>query len=201
VSAGVAWLFRSHATARRVAAVVTLAVLTGCATVKMPPPAPSAANAEKLRTTKLAPAQLGSFKLAAGKPASMDTTLGGLRGSSVSPANGSFAGQLRDELAAELSAAGLVDPKSNIVIEGQLTDSMVDAAISTGRGRLAAKIQVRRDGQLRFDKELVAEATWPSSVLGAVALPAAINQYGALYKTLVGRLFDDPDFKRALAAQ
>lgn len=191
----------SRAGIQRLTLAAVLVVLTGCASVKMPAAAPSAANAEKLRATKLAPAQLGTFKLATGKPADMDTTLSGLRGSSVSPANGSFAVQLRDEIAAELTAAGLLDPKSRIVIEGQLTDSMVDAAISTGKGRLAAKIQIKRDGQTLFDKEVVAEATWESSFVGAIALPAAINQYGALYKTLVGKLFDDADFKRALAAQ
>ena len=78
---------------------------------------------------------------------------------------------------------------------------MVDAGMSTGKGRLAAKIQVRRDGRTLFDKEVVAEASWESSFVGAIALPAAINQYGALYKTLVGKLFDDAEFKRALAAQ
>jgi hypothetical protein len=191
----------SRALCQRLTVVALLAVLTGCASVTMPAAAPSAANAEKLRATKLAPAQMGSFKLAAGKPADMDTTLGGLRGSSVSPANGSFAGQLRDEIASELAAAGLLDPKSGIVIEGQLTDSMVDAGMSTGKGRLAAKIQVKRGGQTLFDKEIVAEATWESSFVGAIALPAAINQYGALYKTLAGKLFDDADFKRALAAK
>lgn len=194
-------LIPSRSLCQRLSLVALLAVLTGCASVTMPAAAPSAANAEKLRAAKLAPAQMGSFKLAAGKPADMDTTLGGLRGSSVSPASGSFAGQLRDEIAAELSAAGLLDPKSGIVIEGQLTDSMVDAGMSTGKGRLAAKIQVKRGGQTLFDKEVVAEATWESSFVGAIALPAAINQYGALYKTLTGKLFDDPDFKRALAAK
>lgn len=194
-------LIAFRATGQRLALLAVLAVLTGCATVTMPAPAPSAANAEKLRAAKLAPAQLGKFTLAAGKPAQMDTTLGGLRGSSVKPASGSFANQLRDEIGAELTAAGLLDPKSRNVVEGQLTDSMVDAAIGTGKGRLAARIQVKRDGQTLFDKEIVAEATWESSFVGAIALPAAINQYGALYKTLVGKLFDDNDFKRALATQ
>ncbi|WP_457445055.1 hypothetical protein [Roseateles sp. P5_E4] len=194
-------LLSSRATTQRLTLVVLLAALTGCASVKMPAPAPSAANAEKLRATKLVPAQVGSFKLAAGKPAEMDTTLGGLRGSSLSPAGGSFAGQLRDEIAAELTAAGLLDSKSKIVIEGQLTDSMVDAGMSTGKGRLAAKIQIKREGKTVFDKEVIAESTWESSFVGAIALPAAINQYGALYKTLVGKLFDDADFKRALATQ
>lgn len=184
---------------QRLALIAGLAVLTGCASVKMPAPTPSAANAEKLRAAKLVPSQVGSFKLAAGKPAAMDTSLSGLRGSSLSPTNGSFAGQLRDEIAAELGAAGLLDGKSRFVIEGQLTDSMVDAAMSTGKGRLAARIQVKRDGQTVFDKEIVAEATWESSFVGAIALPAAINQYTALYKTLAGKLFDDADFRRALA--
>lgn len=189
----------SRSLMHRLAMVAVLAAMTGCASVKMPAPAPSAANAEKLRATKLAPAQVGNFTLAAGKPATMDTSLSGLRGSTLSPTNGSFSSQLRDEIAAELTAAGLLDPKSNAVIQGQLTDSMIDAAIGTGKGRLAAKIQVQRNGKTVYDKEVVAEATWESSFIGAVAIPLAMNQYGALYKTLVGKLFDDADFKRALA--
>lgn len=192
-------LFTSSSFVRRLALVALLAAVTGCASVKMTPPAPSAANAEKLRAAKIVPAQLGSFTLAAGKPAAMDTTLSGLRGSSLSPTTDTFSHQLRDEIAAELSAAGLLDPKSKSVIEGQLTDSMIDAAIGTGKGRLAARIQVKRDGQTLFDKELVAEASWESSFMGAVAIPLAMNQYSALYKTLAGKLFDDADFKRALA--
>ncbi len=189
----------SGALMRRLALIGVLAAMTGCAAVKMPAPAPSAANAEKLRATKLAPAQVGTFTLAAGKPAAMDTSLGGLRGSTLSPTHGSFAAQLRDEIATELTAAGLLDPKSSTVIQGQLTDSMVDAAIGTGKGRLAAKIQVQRGGKTVYDKEVVAEATWESSFIGAVAIPLAMNQYSALYKTLVGHLFDDADFRQALA--
>jgi hypothetical protein len=34
--------------------------------------------------------------------------------------------------------------------------------------------------------------------VGAVAIPAAMNQYGALYKSLVAKLVDDPEFRRAL---
>lgn len=192
-------LLPSRSALQRLALFAAAAVLSGCASVKMPAPTPSAANAEKLRAAKLVPSQMGSFKLAAGRPAEMDTSLSGLRGSSVSPANGSFAGQLRDEIAAELGAAGLLDAKSRFVIEGQLTDSMVDAAMSVGKARLAARIQVKRDGQTVFDKEIVAESTWESSFIGAVAIPAAINQYGALYKTLAGKLFDDADFRRVLA--
>ncbi|QPF76323.1 hypothetical protein G8A07_27580 [Roseateles sp. DAIF2] len=173
-------------------------VMTGCASVQMPAPAASAANVEKLRAAKLPPLATGSFVLAPGKPAEMDKSLGGLRGSSVSPTGGSFALQLRDELQAELKAAGLYDTSAKHVIEGQLTDSMVDAAIDIGKGRLAARFSVKREGKVVYDKELVADAHWNSSFIGATAIPMAINQYGALYKALVGKLVDDGEFRAAL---
>jgi hypothetical protein len=49
-----------------------------------------------------------------------------------------------------------------------------------------------------FDKEIVATSTWESSFMGAVAIPAAINQYGALYQKLVGQLLDDTEFLAAI---
>ena len=180
-------------------AVVSLA-LFGCATVKMPAPTTASAdNLSTLRGANLGPAKAGAFVLAPGKPAAMDTTLDGLRGSSIEPANGSFAKTLREELVVDLKAAGLYDEASNTVITGQLTDSQVDAAIGTGTGRLGAHFVVTRDGKSVYDKTLTVDAKWESSFIGAVALPAAINQYTAFYKTLAGKLFADPDFQKALA--
>jgi hypothetical protein len=174
--------------------------LFGCATVQMPvPTTASADNLSTLRAANLAPAKAGAFVLAPGKPAALDTTLDGLRGSSVEPANGSFAKTLREELVVELKAAGLYDETSNTVITGQLTDSQVDAAIGTGTGRLGAHFTVTRDGKSVYDKTLTVDAKWESSFVGAIALPAAINQYTALYKTLAGKLFADADFQKALA--
>ena len=180
-------------------AVVSLA-LFGCATVKMPVPTTASADSlSTLRGANLAPARTGAFVLAPGKPASLDTTLDGLRGSSVEPANGSFAKTLREQLVVELKAAGLYDEASNTVITGELTDSQVDAAIGTGTARLGAHFVVTRDGKPVYDKAIVVDAKWDSSFVGAIALPAAINQYTALFKTLAGKLFADPDFLKALA--
>ena len=39
------------------------------------------------------------------------------------------------------------------------------------------------------------QATWPSSFVGVEAIPAGINQYTALYHSLVGKLLDDPDYR------
>lgn len=183
---------------RLLAALAVAAALSACVSVKLPTPSANAENVEKLRSASMAPSQVGEFKLAPGKPAAMDTSVGGLRGSSVSPSGGTFSQQLREELSAELKAAGLLDASSPVVISGLLTDSQVDAAIGTGTGRLAARFIVKRGGAVVFDKELAVEAKWESSFIGAVAIPMAINQYGALYKTLVGKLADDPEFRAAV---
>lgn len=187
--------------ALKLASVILVAAgAVGCASVKLPEPTATASTVEKLRAAKLSPATAGKFSLAPGKKLEMDQTLGGLRGSSVTAASGSFSQYLKDELLVELKASGLYDANSKIVIEAQLTDSMVDAAIGTGKGRLAARFTVNRDGKQVFDKEIAVDATWESSFVGAIALPAAINQYSNFYKSLIAKLFDDADFRAALAS-
>jgi hypothetical protein len=173
--------------------------LIGCASVTMPPPTASASTVEKLRTANLVPSMVGNFTLAPDRDPDMDRKVGGLRGSSIHAASGSYSQQLKDVIITELKAAGLYDEKSQIQIEGQLTDSQVDAAIGTGTARLAAHFTVNRAGKRVFDKELSVDAQWESSFVGAIALPAAINQYTSLYKSLAAKLFDDQDFRTALA--
>jgi len=185
--------------ARLIPALLLAGAMIGCASVPMPAPTASADTVEKLRQSNMAPANAGAFALAAGKPADMDRTLSGLRGSTIVPAGGSFSQQLKQTLVAELKAAGLYAENSKIVIDAQLTDSKVDAAVSTGTGRLAALFAVTRDGKRVFNKELSVDAQWESSFVGAIALPAAINQYNALYKKLVAKLFDDAEFRAAVA--
>jgi hypothetical protein len=185
-------------TSRLIAAVLIGSSLFGCATVKMPPPTAKASTVEQIRAANLAPATAGGFTLAAGKNPDLDHSLSGLRGSSLTAGSGSFSQQLKEELLVELKAAGIYDENSKIVIGAQLTDSMIDAAIGTGKGRLAARFTVDRTGKRLFDKEVAVSATWESSFVGAVAIPAAINQYGALYQSLIAKLFEDAEFRAAL---
>lgn len=182
------------------AAALLCLSLTACVTVKLPPPpTASADNVQKLRAAPLAPASAGTFALATGKPADMDTRVGGLRGSSLEPSNGSFARHLRDTLVAELVAAGLHDEKSVIRIDAELTESALDAAIGTGTGSLGARFTVTRAGKQVYNKTLRVQQSWESSFVGAVALPEAINRYGSFHKLLIGQLFDDAEFRAALA--
>lgn len=190
---------RTIRTAATALALFALAILTGCASVTLPPPTAQAGTVEKLRATPLQKANVGAFRLAAGKPDAMDRTAGGLRGSTLSASGGSFAGHLKAELETALKAAGLYEASSPAVVSGELTDTQLDAAIGTGTARLAARFVVQRSGRVLYDRELSVDSSWESSFVGAVALPLAINQYGALYKALVDKLVSDPAFRAALA--
>lgn len=173
--------------------------ITACTSV-MPPPIASAATVQSLRSAQLAPSAVGTFRLAPGRPREMDVELsGGLRGGNIEAPNGSYSRHIKEILMAELQSAGLLDLKSTTVIEGQLMESKVDAAIGTGTALLAARFQVLREGRTVFDKELAVNDSWDSSFIGAVAIPRAIERYSALYRALVNKLVDDADFKRALA--
>lgn len=183
----------------RWAALLLLIGLAACTTV-LPPPTAGGESSQALRAANLVPANAGTFKLAAGLPPTMDKELtGGLRGGNIAAPSGSYAQHLKETLKAELQSAGLLDLQSTSVIDGQLTDSRIDAAIGTGTARLAARFQVVRQGRTVFDKELVAEDSWDSSFVGAVAIPRAIEHYGAIYRLLVGKLLNDSDFRQALA--
>jgi len=178
---------------------IVASAMIGCASVTMPPPSATASTVENLRTANIVPATAGKFALAPGVNPEVDKSLGGLRGSSLQATSGSFSQQLKEVIIAELKAAGLYDEKSPNQIEGQLMESQVDAAVSVGTARLSAKFTVDRNGKRVFDKVLSVESQWESSFVGAIALPAAIHQYSLLYKTLAAKLFEDKDFKAALA--
>jgi hypothetical protein len=183
----------------KAAVIASVTILfTGCASVQMATPTADIGTIEKIRASGLGPTSVGSFVLAPGKPPAMDKSVGGLRGSTISASTGSYAKQLGDQIAADLRSSGLLSENSRIIISGQLTDSQLDAAMSTGTGRLAAIFFVDKEGRRVFQKELAIDATWPSSFVGAVALPAAIYEYTSLYKKLSQKLFEDQDFRSAI---
>jgi hypothetical protein len=173
--------------------------LTGCMQMPMSYQ-PTLKNIEAIKTPNMAAVNVGTFVLAPGKPASLDTTISA-RGSTAVPPEGSFSKFLKSALIQDLRAAGKYDPKSTIVINGLLTENSLEAPIGTGKGALGAKFSVNRDGATVYQKELNEKAEWPSAFIGAEAIPTALNQYASLYKKLLGKLFGDADFQKATQAK
>ena len=126
-----------------------------------------------------------------------------IRGATVSPPAGStFSQYLRDVLKTELEAAGLYDTASRTVITGTLTTSEIGTTpFDAASGKLGAQFGVTRDGVTRYDRALHVDATWSNAFAGAEAIPVARGQYEVLYKRLIGALFDDPDFRKAISKE
>ncbi|MEJ6020843.1 hypothetical protein [Ramlibacter sp. PS4R-6] len=183
--------------ARFLAALLALAALGGCAQYRLGPPVASIDNIRAARSLPLAPVALGEFRLAPGRPAGIDRSIGMRTNTISSPYGESFAQYLKESLAADLGAAGLLDPASSIVVSAELNDTAMDIPPGAGSARLAARVKVTRSGRIAFDKELIVESTWPSSFVGVNAIVTAVNEYGLLYRKLVRQLLADPEFVAA----
>lgn len=173
-------------------------LLTACAVPAMEPYQPTVANLQAARSRDIGPTRVGEFGLATGLPAAMDRGIT-IRASTLRPPTGdSFSKYLRDCLEAELKAGGKLEAASDVVISGRLTESKVSSATAGGAASLGATFTVTRAGEVVYEKPLRVDATWPSSFVGAIAIPEAMNQYNALYGKLVGALLTDEAFKAAV---
>lgn len=174
-------------------------LLMGCANVKLAEPSATVENVQKAKAGGIAPVAVGTFRLAPGKDASLDQVVSIRSNRFYSPYDSSFSKYLAQTLTVDLRAAGLLATDSQRTVHGELTQSTVDASIGQGKGSLAGRFSVVDGDKKTYDKELKVEATWDSSFVGAVAIPAAINEYMALYHKLVAQLLDDPEFRKAVS--
>ena len=178
-------------------AVVSLALMTGCAQLPLGNPTASFENIEKANVSRTAPVAVGAFKIGPRVNAEIDKGLSVRSNTIFSPFEGSFAQYLRQTLITDLQAAGLYDAAAQTTLSGFLTESTLDAPIGTGHASLSARFILIRTGKTIYEKELKASVTWPSAFIGVEAIPAGMNQYTSLYHQLVGKLLDDPDYRSA----
>ncbi len=184
----------------RLGLVLSVAVVVGaCGTVPMGSPHASMDDIRTLRGADFRPVIVAEFRPAPNLDKGADASVG-VRAITLTAPHGSFSGYLKETLETQLSAAGLLDSRADRIIEGQLTDRQLDAAVGTGTGRLAARIVVRRAGRPVYDREVAVSSSWESSFVGAVAVPTAINEFTALFHKLMEKLVADPDFRRALVS-
>lgn len=180
-------------------AAALFAALAGCAILPLGAPVPSVQNIAKARAAGIAPVALGTFRLAPGIDPALDQKIV-IRSNTVhSPTGSSFALYLRETLATDLRAAGLLDPASGIVVSGELLDSRIDVPTGTAPawGTVAARFTVTRSGAPVYQREFTARAEWTTTFMGVETIPMAMNRYELLYRELMARLIDDPGFRQA----
>ncbi|HZX79733.1 MAG TPA: hypothetical protein VFE72_02115 [Lysobacter sp.] len=188
----------TDAAPRRVAIIafaIATSILTGCVSVPAPTYQPSIRNTERLISAPIAPVALGRFDASPGVDRPLNVRGSHLQGG----ADGSFASYIRDALAAELSTAGRLEAAAGTRISGTLLDNDLSAAAAGGRARIRMRFSVERDGTQHYERELAVEHAWDSSFMGAIAIPAAMNNYAGAVQVLIGKLLDDPEFQRVVA--
>ncbi len=120
-------------------------------------------------------------------------------GSFNSPINDSWAAYVQGALESELTASGRFDANSTIKVSGTLLENDLDgASFSTGTAHISVRFVVERNGQKVYDQVVTVDNQWDSSMIGAVAIPAARRNYIATISVLIGKLFRDEEFERAL---
>ena len=178
--------------------LLAITLLSGCLSVPNIPYQSSVRNSSVLMAGGYAPMQVGAFNASAGVE-NHTLNVRGANSLSGSKRDGTFSTYLQEALQSELATAGLLDPASGIVITGTLLQNQLTAGVSTGTSVLSARFVVTRDGKTVYDRVLTANHNWESSFMAAVAVPAAFDNHVATVQQLVGKLLEDPDFKRAAA--
>lgn len=178
--------------ARLAAALAALGLLQGCATLTTPAYEPGYANVEACKAAVKVPVDVGAF---AGGPAKLS-----VRGSPlVSSVGSGYADYLQAALAAELRRAGLLRPGAPSTIQGTLVATDVDGSgVTTGHATIGAEFVVTRDGRERYRRRHSARHEWPSSFVGGIAIPRAVQNFPPVVAALLRQLYADPAFVQAL---
>ena len=172
------------------------AFLVGCAG-SAPNYSPSIDNVEALKKSGAAPLKTGVIAVT---PAMPGATSLSLRANTMSsPVGGNYGDYLSAALRQELELAKLYNVASNVEVTGTLIKNNVDAGgMSTASGQMEARFVVKKNGQIRFDKVKSVTHQWESAFAGAVAIPAAANNYPVMVQKLLGALVNDADFVQAI---
>lgn len=178
----------SPAIALGMAAVV--ASLTGCIAAQILPYEPSIANEAKLGSlppqVRLQVTTLGS------DPSNVTTVVRAIR--VTAPGNGSWSAYLGQALHAELAASGHYDANAALVLDASLNE----LKINDGAGAVTGHFVIHDAKGVRYDKVLHVDAKWDSDFLGVIAASSGMNQATAVFQALLQKLFDDPDFIKAV---
>ncbi len=177
-----------------IAALILL--MTGCSTMA-PKYNTDFNNIAQMRKEKLNAAKVGPVIKAPTAKEDVDSLT--IRGSRYVSPYGSYTAYLSEALKQELDDARLLNPDSQIEVSAELLRNSLNASgFSTGTAEIEARFLVRNSGLIKYDKVMSARHTWPSSFVGAIAIPKAQQSYPVVVQKLIGSLFADPEFISAL---
>lgn len=170
--------------------------MAGCMSLKVPPYSPSYEFIDGLKGKSLEKIAVGEVQPRdSNSPVNKIT----LRGSLLSVQDGTFASYLEDAIKSDLREIGILDQNSKINLNAILIKNDIDVSgLSTGTGVMEVSITIRKDGNVIFDKPYSVQTTFQSSFAGAVAIPKGQSEYPLLVRTLLEKMYADPEFFNAI---
>jgi len=174
-------------TARRFIALTLAAsavFVAGCAS-PLPPYQASIANQQSL--TRLPRGAVYRVE-PVGEPSAVESQVRAYR--FTAPNGSSWGAYLRDGIRNELATSGNYDANAGSAIKVTL----LAVQLGDGHAHISARFVVENGAQVRYDKMLHADGRWRTSMLGAVAVPAASRGASAAFQDLLSQFFNDPDF-------
>ena len=179
---------------RSVLVAILVSLVAGCVSMPAQKYQPGIASTQELMKTGRSKMAVDRFDASKG----VDNSSLDIRGSQLTGAgDGSFSTYLHDALQSELEAAGRYDPAATARLSGTLTVNDLESGVSVGKARVGARFVLTRQHAIVFDKVLTADHQWDSSFVGAIAIPAAMQNYTTAVQKLAEALFSDPDFVKA----
>jgi hypothetical protein len=176
--------------------LVAAAVLAGCAATAPRYPTNYPAVTE-LRAAGLAPVRVNAFTAAPGADRRIESLT--IRGGKLSSPYGTYVAYLSEALKDDLDHAGLLDEQSGVALDGVLIRNSIDGSgFTTGFAEIEARLTVSRAGAPVYEATKAVRHEWPSNMVGAVAIPRAISNYGAAVRKLLADFYADPGFTAAL---
>jgi hypothetical protein len=177
--------------------MAVVAMLNAGCSMMAPQYTASIDNVQALKNAGQYTAKVDEFKSSKSKDNANPISI---RGSSLSsPYQDSFAAYLAAALRQEVSLAEKISPNGNTEITGTILKNDIDASgFKTGTVTIQARFMVKHNAQPRYDKVLSVHHEFPSSFLGSVAIPRAVQEYPVAVQKLLSSLYADPAFIDAL---
>lgn len=172
-------------------------LLVGCST-PAPRYSPLISNVEAIKTASPDKINVGRFDAPSTmKEGALSISLRGTP--MISSVGKDYGDYLTAALRQELDLAGVFSTQSQLEISGALITNTINAAgFLTNDAQMEAQFIVKRNGRIVYDQRKSTDMKWESSFAGAIAIPLAINNYPVLVQKLIGQLFADPAFLRAV---
>ena len=106
---------------------------------------------------------------------------------------------LQTAMQSEFAKAGLLADGGTREITALVEENEIDTGgVGDAHGVIQARFIVKKEGEIRYDKQIRIDHHWESSVLAAIANTRAAGAYPKMAELLFAKLYADEEFIQAL---